>query len=298
LLNKGSLERFQLQFILENHKKIKSIIQSDSNYEINIFNLFYAFNIVQYSNNKEIINLQKEFDRIKKENPKKNIIYFVVLGVTNHWSLMVLEKKKSSKIIEVTYLDSLNLNIFNLKNDREIDNFVEKRDELRKKYGKGYSPFQKKMFRQWIVDINQIVNIVYQIIYEDFSLYDLIVSNKINHVLTSYEDHININLREVQLDKGGIEKMKNNISKIAQWLKNEFPPKILVEDVTYMLQNFNFIPNLKNMYYFTQFQKFISLNISIIDLTARSSDKGISSEEKNLLGRFNMFLKDLSTRIS
>lgn len=76
----------------------------------------------------------------------------------------MLLKDRGSLNIEFFYVDSMNIQIFKLK-EEHIEKFVEERNENKKKYGKTpFTPFLKQIFGQWINDINSIVRIIYRVI--------------------------------------------------------------------------------------------------------------------------------------
>jgi hypothetical protein len=72
-------------FIIKKNEKIKKTIESNRDIEIKIYRLFYGFEIIQSTSRVEIIELQKALDRMKNEIPEKKLVYFILLGITNHW---------------------------------------------------------------------------------------------------------------------------------------------------------------------------------------------------------------------
>lgn len=79
--------------------------------------------------------------------------------------MLVLSKDEGSKNVKFNYVDSLNLEVFNLISEEQIQKFVEERDQDKKKHGKTpFTPFLKQIFGQWIKDINTIVRIIYRVI--------------------------------------------------------------------------------------------------------------------------------------
>lgn len=79
--------------------------------------------------------------------------------------MLVITKEKQSLEVRFKYFDSLNLDIFNLSNEDEIEYFVEKRNQEKVKNGNNpFTPFLRKIFTQWIKDINSIIRILYRVI--------------------------------------------------------------------------------------------------------------------------------------
>ena len=78
--------------------------------------------------------------------------------------MLVLIKEKQSSEVQFMYFDSLNLNIFGLADEDEIETFVEKRNQEKIKNGKNpFTPFLRRIFAQWIKDINSILRILYKV---------------------------------------------------------------------------------------------------------------------------------------
>ncbi len=76
----------------------------------------------------------------------------------------MLIKEKQSSEVQFIYFDSLNLNIFGLEDEDEIETFVERRNQEKINNGNNpFTPFLKRIFAQWINDINSILRILYKV---------------------------------------------------------------------------------------------------------------------------------------
>ena len=114
-MNEGPLERYQFYYLLKNNKEIAQSIASDENYNISFTKFLYGFGRVSGMKQVDITDFQKEIDNFlnfsweKNKLFKKNVM-IVLLGITNHWNILVVERNFSNfkRTNKYYFLDSRN----------------------------------------------------------------------------------------------------------------------------------------------------------------------------------------------
>ena len=89
LLNFGPLERYQFELLLNNNKNIIKRTSSTKDIKISFYRFFYAFGNLQDFDKSEIKKLQENLEIFKTS--KENLIYVILLGITNHWVFLILQ---------------------------------------------------------------------------------------------------------------------------------------------------------------------------------------------------------------
>jgi len=110
LHNLGPLDRIHMEYFLENNDKIKSIAQKlEDRYQYTLFiqPFYFGFGIIQNSED-ELKKLQ-DFSIMINENQSNAVLVFP-LGVTIHWSLLVVIVNKGANK-RYFYLDSKNIKL-------------------------------------------------------------------------------------------------------------------------------------------------------------------------------------------
>ena len=85
LMSEGALERYQFKILLDNYH-----FKAQKN--IKFYSFFFAFNFIQGMSKTEVIELQNALDDFKNYSENEKLVYFILMGITNHWSILVLEK--------------------------------------------------------------------------------------------------------------------------------------------------------------------------------------------------------------
>jgi hypothetical protein len=304
LLTYGPLERHQFKFVLQCHKEIMKKIQSDRDTEIEYLRFFYGFGIIQGMSKEEIFDLQEKLSHLKQYKGKKNLIYVVLLGITNHWSMLILNKLPNSSQINFYYLDSHNINVFNFKNEMQIEEFVEKRFKEKEFYFPHKKPtaWSKKCFSQWIKDINECMKIIYDVILTNFSLCDLFLEYNLNRIVNTYEQFVmsEYNLGSIKEIKAFFDKLikkqgttiSDLKSKLITWMNVEYHPRTLIDDAYRVVETFKFSSKIKEYAIYSKLCMWIyfSLNMQEI-LKLNIKGQKVSPKEDDLIVRYYYFLE-------
>ena len=238
-LNKeSSLERHHLDFILKNrllfkymgnkyHEKIKKF-----EFEFEWFD-FMGDNFA-ISDIDKIKRLDNIFNEIRKlsleENPSDKKIYFLYIGLTEHWILIIYDPIYKNKFIK---MDSFYASqyLINLKylDQKEIDNFMNTiNDEYSKINKKEITTYAMNLFHNSIKDTHRILyklnNFISSTTHENFNLGLSILEERCNFIVKSFE---NLNIQN--------NDNTNKLLIIYNWFAKEYHPKTIKEEYYVML---------------------------------------------------------------
>jgi len=132
------------------------------------------------------------------------------------------------------------------------------------KYRKPLNDWFKKCFIQWISDINIAIHYLFRIVYENYSLYDIVLENVLARLTSTFEGYNNCSLTEEFLNNE--ENFKDDLilkEKLYSWLTIEYHPKIIDEDVYKALLIFNHQNEVKKYKIFPKIQKWIEYSDKI-----------------------------------
>ena len=135
----------------------------------------------------------------------------------------------------------------------------------RLQYGKKLlDNFFVTLFRQLIVDINDILFIVYKILKENYTLYELTLQKNFSLIFDSFEASIDIKLTQ-NCTKEFInnKEIQNDIlllkEKMLIWLNEHYHPKVLVEDVFNAISAFKYESGIKMLDIYQKIEHWIEL---------------------------------------
>ena len=197
LITRGPLERYQFKFLISNNKKIISKLSSDENYDISILQFFYGFNRFNGTIN-EAINFQNGINNFLNNNNKKKILV-IILGIVNHWNLLVIERNIDN-INKYYFLDSRNyFTIFNIDYEniesesmKEIINYYMENCKIRN--NRNPSSWSINCFKVWIKDMNKSLEIIFDILNQKMNLFDMIINENVDIFVNSFEETTLFNL--------------------------------------------------------------------------------------------------------
>lgn len=300
LLTGGPLERYQFNFLLQHNKEIATAISSDNKYNITFSRFFYGFGRVNGLGKTDVKNFQKEintflnFDGEKNMKFRKNLC-IVLLGITNHWNILLVERNFSNllKPNKYYFLDSRNYpEIFGMINDEsKKQNFIE--NCIKKSImfsGKEPSSWWVHCLPYWIEDMNKVMVILKQIFDGTTTLCDIFMNQNIDLLLKSFEEKTSI-----QLDDGAI-KLDNNeiVDKIEQWFKGEYHPKVLSVDIDEPLQFFDYSTKLDKINNYPKFYHWIEqMELFLLYITEKKKDKEENKDLIEIIQRYNEIIKKL-----
>jgi hypothetical protein len=324
----GPLERYQFKLLLKNVPYVIRKVSDDENNTIKYFSFFFAFNFIQMDR-ADVMDLQKSLEFFRDYKGEKNLVYLILMGITNHWSVMILESKKGE--ITFNYIDSTNLydvfklktkenvidylnylcshvtdmNNLYLKDGEEIEKYAEEKLTEVSKYRKAPTGWLKKCFFQWISDINIAVKILFKIIYEGYSLYDNIIESFLIRFTHTFEEYNNLLLSNrktiedflnkecVNLDSENRKKeiISDKRNKLKIWLENEYHPRVIQSDFLRELETFKNEESVKKTLIFSKFENLVYYCKKIQNFVLE--DIGEDFNTKDLFTRFYDILDKL-----
>ena len=192
LLNDGSLERYMLTFLLRNDPDLIRILGT---YDVRIetIALFYGFGLFQGEKRdlKEAAKIIQEF-----HNTDRPFVLSFVMGIVNHWNILIAFKRNAESKPLLIYLDSRNIEIMNI-DEFEINEFIEQREQyLRQLTGrKPTKEFFKKYLKHCLYDVRMLLGMLEDTLYyQKYDLRQLIIKRTVHNILKSFchefEDYV------------------------------------------------------------------------------------------------------------
>ena len=237
-LNKeSSLERHHLDYILKNKLLFKYMgskyddVIKKFEFEFEWFDFMGDnFAISEIEKIKKLDDIFKEiFELSKEENPHKKV-FFLYIGLTEHWILIIYDSLYKNNFIK---MDSFygSKDIINLKylDQDEIQDYMKKiNEEYTQINKKNISKYAMNLFHNSIIDTHKILyklnNFISSTSKEYINLGISILQERCNFLLQSFE-----NLKINHVDH------LNKLLIIYDWLSKEYHPKTIREEYYDML---------------------------------------------------------------
>lgn len=184
LLEDGSLERYMLKFLLQHDLDLIRILGT---YDVRIecVPLFYGFGLFQ-GEAKEIKEASQIFDEFHKTT--KPFVLSIILGVVNHWNLLIAFKRDQHSKPLLIFLDSRNIEVLDI-DEFEIPAYVEQRDQvIRQLTGRdAVAPFFKNMLKTNLYDVRNLIYTLEDVIYnEHYDIKQLYTKRTLHNVLKNF----------------------------------------------------------------------------------------------------------------
>ena len=267
-------------------------------YEITFTKFLYGFGIFNGTID-EAIDFQEKINNFKENNiEKKQKILIILLGIVNHWNILILHKNIENKI-NIYFLDSRNnpeifepFELFNENGQKEEnkgkieaikDKFI--KEEIDKK-PKKVSNWYKLCLKEWYNSMNISMIIILKILKNDLNLLNYIIKNKIMLLINTFIDKTGIDLSVLKKDINIFEYNK----KIWMWIKEDYHPAYFKDNILNDLKKANIKYNEKD---------FINwINIIELFLNKEKENKEIEEDYKNIIERYIKEINDLKEFIN
>ena len=190
LLNGGPLERYQFNYLLTQHPSFSNIVK-----HVSYVKFFYGFNRINGMSFKDIIEFQNNVNEFTSSHTNQYCI--VLMGITNHWTILIVEKTGNDKEYNYYHLDSRNVpNVFGMKDKESFIKESIKRSEL---YC-GSKPVEWWVYclSIWVDDINMSMNILGKIFTNAVTLYDVYIEQCLKEMICLYEEFVGCELKYVE----------------------------------------------------------------------------------------------------
>ena len=194
LKNEGPLERYQFVYLLNEFPKMKILFNNlKINYDISFTKFLFGFGIFN-GTIEEGIDFQNKIDKfIDNSDQNKEKILIILLGIVNHWNILILHKNLQQKI-DIYLLDSRNspemFNSIELYNDNNEKENQEKIEQMKEEYinkilndklkNKKITEWYITCWKEWYDSMNKSIILIFKILYKKINLLNYIIENKIN----------------------------------------------------------------------------------------------------------------------
>ena len=232
LLKNGPLERYQFVYLLKEFPKIRELFNDlDDKYIIDFTKFLYGFGIFNGTID-EAIDFQSKMDNFMKDESKdKEKVLIILLGIVNHWNILILHKNIENKI-NIYFLDSRNspeifdsFEFFENENKEEnkakidVNKDIYIKKEIDKK-NKKVTNWYITCLKEWYDSMNQSILIIFKILKKELDLLHYIFDKKIVLLINSFIAKTNIDLNNLKNDIN----IDNYYNKIIEWIKEEYHP--------------------------------------------------------------------------
>jgi len=300
LKNEGPLERYQFVYLLNEFPKMKILFNElKTNYDISLTKFLYGFGIFN-GTFEESIDFQQKIDEfLDVNNTQKEKILIIILGIVNHWNILILHKNKQNEI-DIYLLDSRNSpELFNSidlyddinnkkENEVKIENMKEiyMKNILAKKFkNKKITQWYINCWKDWYDSMNKSIIIIFKILSKKLNLINYIIDNKINLLINSFISKTNIDIINIGIDNKLNEDLDKNKDLILKWIKEDYHPAVFNDELLYDIKKVNFI--IKE-------QKFISwVKLMKIYLYAQKDNKKLDENDKSIVLRYLKYINEV-----
>ena len=301
--NEGPLERYQFIYLLNEFPKMKELFNEVKlNYDVSLTKFLFGFGIFN-GTIEEGIDFQEKINKfIENNNLKREKILIILLGIVNHWNVLIFYKNNQNKI---------DIDLFDSRNSPEIFNSIELYDEINdKKDNKDKieklkdeyinSILKKKLknkkltewditFRKdWYDSMNKSIILIFKILLKKVNLLNYIIDNKINLLLNNFYSKTNIDLIKIE-NENKLKNINYNKDQINKWIKEDYHPALFNDEIIKDIIKVKYIIKDKKFILWIKFMK-TYLNDLKYSKFLNEIDKDISSRYTNYLNELDKYI--------
>ena len=172
----------------------------------------YAYGLIQ-SSTEEVCAIQK---RILELHQSKDDRLAFILGVTNHWVTMVVEKRRESSL-HIFYLDSNNEPVL-MATETELQTLVKAREQkYMKRKGIPYSDWKRNVLYQSFVDQRDIVELLVKCVSGEADLRGELTKQAWSKLVDSFYESVIVSDGEDDLF----------LASLVQWIEQHYPTSVI-----------------------------------------------------------------------
>ena len=291
LLKNGPLERYQFVYLLKEFPKIRELFNDlDDKYIIDFTKFLYGFGIFNGTID-EAIDFQSKMNNFMKDESKyKEKVLIILLGIVNHWNILILHKNIENKI-NIYFLDSRNspeifdsFEFFENENKEEnkakidVNKDIYIKKEIDKK-NKKVTNWYITCLKEWYDSMNQSILIIFKILKKELDLLHYIFDKKIVLLINSFIAKTNIDLNNLKNDIN----IDNYYNKIIEWIKEEYHPASFRDNILNDLKKNKIKYKSKNLINW----------IKIMDIFIDKKKKEFENDEENIIIRYLKVINEL-----
>ena len=273
LLNGGPLERYQFNYLLTHHPYFSNIVK-----HVSYVKFFYGFSRINGMSFQDIIEFQNKVNAFTS-HANTNQYCVVLMGITNHWTILIVEKTANENEYNYYHLDSRNVpNVFGMKDKERFISESIKRSEL---YC-GSKPVDWWVYCLpiWVDDLNMSMNILGKVFANKVTLYDVYIEQCLKEMICLYEEFVGCELKNV----GDWEMNEELIQTTKEWLEKKYHPVIFTESIVNNVAAFKEKVNKNNVEGWREFRKWLQIVERCYEsFGLKKENKG---KEENLFRRY------------
>ena len=293
LVKGGPLERYQFIYLLKEFPKMKNLFDNinNKNYIISFTKFLYGFGIFNGSTD-EVLDFQEKINNFNmEEKNNKEKILIILLGIVNHWNILILHKDKDNKK-NIYFLDSRNYpeifdpfelfdQGFNEDNNIELKNMKESfvTKELNRRFSKS-TYWSITCLKDWYDSMNKSFIIIFKMLDKKLNLHNYIIQNKIDIFVNTFVEKTNIDINNKINDING-----DDINKIWKWIIEDYHPAlfndIILNDIRISKTKIKEIRFINWVY------------VMDIFLNKENNNKEINEDKKELVLRYIKLIDEL-----
>lgn len=129
----------------------------------------------------------------------------------------------------------------------------------------------------------------------------MIVTYTFERMLKTYEELMKISLDNLEINDEVISSISANQENLILWLKSEYHPQTLTDELYRMIDHFNYVTKIKTKSFYKHLFTWIVLNKLCLGVLNNSKKFTTNYDDKLnevLLKRFSVFLNDFSRLLS
>jgi len=164
---------------------MSSLKEQFPKFQIDLEFFYYGFGVLQTSH-EELDSLESKLRLLREE--KSNRILGIVLGVTNHWTLLVGHRTVDLEAPIFYFLDSRNVKLLNL-NTQDIPKGVDEYNVRRIEFGlKSLDPSRRNLYIRSFLDLHKTYEILDQVSRRCLSFLGYVVKREAIETLRSFKE--------------------------------------------------------------------------------------------------------------
>lgn len=259
LLSNGPLERYQFNYL----SKHKNLFKSSSDLSIDLITFFYGFGLFHCTNKEDVKQNQMLINKfISQSNDNKRSFLIVLMGIVNHWNILVVEKKpKCNREYIFHFIDSRNINVLSIEEDA-IDIYSKNMIAYLTAFNRVPSEWWMKCFGQWIKDMHKGMKLIIDLIQGKTNLFDIYFIDTIGLMIKSFEEFNSISLSNGDIDEDNNDKeiiKEDRLITIFKWMKEEYHPTVANEELIQGIEVFEYNDKIKYIALYHNFIQWLKL---------------------------------------
>ena len=232
LLNEGSIERNQIEKILNLNKEIYK--NEINNIKINYNWIEYSFRNFNYYEIEQINVLKQSLEKVKNS---KNEIHIFFIAMQVHWLLIIIDDNINKYNLLIFDSDENCDDYITLIDEKKLEEYINSHNLYNQNilHQKPFSNYHIKMFKEFVFDYQKLFQDFLKVIF-NINLEEFIIEKRCFDIISSFN---NLSLNQIN-DKTQI------ILSLYNLLLNEYHPNVLKENFYFLMEKYKINKNCKN----------------------------------------------------